>query len=316
MKKKGLTLVELIVVLGLLGIVLPLAFNIYLNQTKVENYISTNVNVQADGSFAINEINNDLRLSTYVSNDYKDELDQTFDTNNFLPDGSIAFNGQKYISLDYVKSLSSTKDFIYATTAPDLTSAGDIYKLFINQTPDSGSIKKYELVTNPNSVEIASSANIFTEFPGIVSSNTPDTSVVQDFENEVFYDTAIGNDIKRNEINIQLSDTDPLLSDIPLNTNTNDHFIVLGCFNYEGANYVYFRHDITGDKYFAQLEETDYPVNTCSIDNAQLVISDVSDFNISLNQITYNIKFNKEGNMEQEYPFNVDVNPLNLGGGN
>jgi prepilin-type N-terminal cleavage/methylation domain-containing protein len=305
MKKKGVTLIELIVVIALLVIVIPLAFNIYLNESKIANHISTNVNAQLAGGDAINEINRDFRLAKRICTNY-DEIDKDFSALN-VSNGSngttIMVNRITYRSLYYIESLTSSNAFIYATTKiiPNSTGDENIYKFYLNQVPSNGIIGKYMLE--------ASSINKITDDTSVSYFKV---STIDDFENNIVNKNSFS--LTRNSIIIEN------ITGIDTSYNSNDDFLVLGCFidpNNNNDKYAYFMNDVSGDKYYGKLTSTlqDYHVPQCTVSSQKTIIEAANNFNITGSAITYNIKFNLKGSDNKDYPFNVDVNPLYLGGG-
>jgi prepilin-type N-terminal cleavage/methylation domain-containing protein len=304
MIRKGVTLIELIVVLALIGIVLPLTYGIYLNGIKLSNYISNNIDVQTEGSFAINQINQDLRLANYTSD-------------RFITDGD-GIRQVKYLNINfndtikdvnpiyYVKSLTSSDSFVYVTTpAPDpddkANGYSDVYKFFltlVHNTTDSAkgrTISISKVITGKN--KLLNNGNVTTDF-SIPTSLT----YINDFENIAFNIAPIYKG--RNEIMI---DPNPLI---------DENYIVLGCFKYNGnKDYVYYM-DHSGIKYYAQLGAMDKIAGDYYIlDYKKLIIHNVKNFDISHTGITFNIHFDKKTSNNNDYPFDVDVNPIYLGGG-
>lgn len=322
-----MTLIELIVVLALIGIILPLLYNVYFNEINIHSYISSNVNAQAEGRDAINQINSDLRLGKKISNDFIDITS----SDSHIPDYGIKDISKDFSDVNqyfkdngfdtciyYVESLTNSEPFYYAIKQ-NTNGLDDVYKVLLDEDSTGGSMDVYKLLIPPdNNVYIANLTNIESVF-------SYDSEEM--FENNALYG-ATKSDIRRNQIEINnipsLWDYDSnTFYDFPANPtlNTNEHFIVLGCFKFNDLNYVYFIHDTNGAKCFGKLADPvtvdvpKYKVNLSSI--AKPLISNVKhgSFEITHTGITYNIKFQIKTHDDLFYPFNVDVNPLNLGGG-
>ena len=66
-KKKGVTLVELIAVIGILGIVFSIIFQIFSFQTKMYNVAMSTNDVQNSGRLCLNSISEGIRLAAQVT---------------------------------------------------------------------------------------------------------------------------------------------------------------------------------------------------------------------------------------------------------
>jgi prepilin-type N-terminal cleavage/methylation domain-containing protein len=298
MKRRGVTLVELIVVLGLIAIILPLTYSIYFNGIKLSNYISDDINAQADGRSAINQINLDLRLAKYTSDNYNQDVNENFDAVNKVINGSDGINGNApmvYESKYYIESLSSTEPFIYATTKPDDKGDVSVYKLYLKDNGDNGkSINIYSV----GDIKAANDATVASDF------SLESITNMDKFEEFALYNAAKPSlETNRNKIEIN---SDPIV---------DSHYIIMGCFIYNFKTYVYFMHDITGEKFYGVLQSYTKPVHDYVVDSDRLIIKNVHDFKIMHSGITFNIKFECRINNNPYYPFNVDVNPIYLGGG-
>jgi prepilin-type N-terminal cleavage/methylation domain-containing protein len=327
MKKRGVTLVELIVVIALLGIVLPLAFNIYLGESRIAKNIKTNIDVQQVGGTAINEINKDFSSAEQIYSDYN-EVDKKFPEVN-VDTNVITISGvEKYRSLFYIETLGKNA-VIYATTRittdPAIVVDEDIYKLTVNSTADTGIIYKYMIDTtdtNPANLQhIIIDDDSVDRFKKDGSIANEDFGV-DNFENIVLYNKELTmgrieriTDLKRNKVKIKRTDD---------HGKTIDDFIVMGYFKDDsGSKYVYYKTNTGDEKYFGKLSEhqVDY-VPECTISSEKPILENVNNFTnglakdiITNSDITYQIKCNLKNKDGKEYPFNVDVNPLYLGGG-
>jgi prepilin-type N-terminal cleavage/methylation domain-containing protein len=67
MKKKGLTLVELLVTLAIFGIVISLVMLIFVNQTRLYNKEMNAYDAETTGNFCLNSISESIRLATNVT---------------------------------------------------------------------------------------------------------------------------------------------------------------------------------------------------------------------------------------------------------
>lgn len=65
-KKKGVTLVELIAVIGILGIVFSMIFQVFNSQTKMYNLAMSTNNAQNAGRLCLNSISEGIRLAAQV----------------------------------------------------------------------------------------------------------------------------------------------------------------------------------------------------------------------------------------------------------
>lgn len=288
MKKKGITLIEMIATIALIIIVIPLIYSVYENNVKLNNEISTNVYAQSDGRNAVNEISQDIRVAKLITKDYENEINKNFDRLNFDYNKDLVHN-IKY----YFESLTSDKPFAYA-----LVDSGDglsnLYKLYLSDKDENKKINFYQ--TKSASVYEATEDNINHEFGN-----------EDNFEDFVLRGT--GNiKIPRNRIIILNPGDQP---------QDNGKYIALAIFEKENKKYIYYIDDKKGIKYFAKLIEKQDYVPSMILENdsdKKLILSNIRDFAINHEGIAYNIYLKLKVKDGVDYSFNVDVNPIYLGG--
>jgi len=66
MNKKGITLIELIIAIGLIGVLLMIVFSVFIFSTKVYNMSHSNIEIQEQAQMIQNFIENNLYLSSGI----------------------------------------------------------------------------------------------------------------------------------------------------------------------------------------------------------------------------------------------------------